>query len=244
MLVDLGIILIGYLGIRLYKGYQGRPLLTQDLEKEHQKLLEGPVAQQKSYHHYLTVSVVTTSVGLIRSFYPPLTLINLGLLTYAVFPVLREMENSLFVKGKLDGYVMYGGLQLITVGVGQYFIASLGALLFNSSRVLANDVQERSRKILNHVFVEQQLPSHVWVLQENRVEVEIPFEELAIHDVVVVKVGEIVPVSGTVVEGQALVNQYFLTGEGNTLEKFKGDKVFASSVVVSGRLYLDYQGTK
>ncbi|GEM_PF-4057167 len=242
MLVDLGIILIGYLGIRLYKGYQGRPLLTQDLGKEHQKLLEGPVEQQRSYHRYLTVSMITTGVAMVRSFYPPLALINLGLLTYAIFPVLREMENSLFVKGKVDGYVVYGGLELVTVGFGRYFLASLGTLLFNSTRVLANDVQEQSRKILSHVFVEQQLPTHVWVLQENKVEVEIPFEELAIHDVVVIKAGEIVPVNGTVVEGQAVVNQYFLTGEGNTLEKVKGDKVFASTVIVNGGLYLDYQG--
>ena len=53
---------------------------------------------------------------------------------------------------------------------------------------------------------------------------------------VVVAAGERVPVDGTVVRGEALVNQQTLTGEALPVERGAGDPVFAATVVEHGEI--------
>ena len=54
----------------------------------------------------------------------------------------------------------------------------------------------------------------------------------------VVNTGEVVPVDGEVVEGTALIDQHVLTGESTPAEKGVGDTVFASTVMLAGKLFV------
>jgi Cu2+-exporting ATPase len=60
-------------------------------------------------------------------------------------------------------------------------------------------------------------------------------------DVIVVNTGEVVPVDGVVVEGMAVIDQHALTGESTPAEKGVGDKVFASTVMVAGKVYVSVE---
>ena len=53
--------------------------------------------------------------------------------------------------------------------------------------------------------------------------------------------GEVVPVDGVVVEGMAMIDQHALTGESTPAEKGVGDKVFASTVMVAGKMYVSVE---
>ena len=48
--------------------------------------------------------------------------------------------------------------------------------------------------------------------------------------------GEVVPVDGVIVEGMAMIDQHALTGESTPAEKGVGDHVFASTVMVAGKM--------
>lgn len=65
-------------------------------------------------------------------------------------------------------------------------------------------------------------------------EVEIPVEEVAVGDLVVVKPGGRIPVDGEVVSGRSSVDESALTGESIPVEKGPGDKVAAASINKSG----------
>ena len=86
----------------------------------------------------------------------------------------------------------------------------------------------------------RQQPNNVWVLVEG-VEVEIPFEQLKVGDTVVVDAGGLIPADGTITDGMASINQHLLTGESQPAEKGVGDPVFASTVVMSGRIYIQVE---
>ena len=63
-----------------------------------------------------------------------------------------------------------------------------------------------------------------------------PLDRLEKGDIVVVKTGEVVPVDGIIVDGLAMIDQHALTGESTSVEKGVGDRVFASTVMVAGKV--------
>ncbi|MCI5129673.1 MAG: heavy metal translocating P-type ATPase [Candidatus Electrothrix sp. AUS3] len=74
-------------------------------------------------------------------------------------------------------------------------------------------------------------------------EIELPFEELDDHCILIVRTGETVPVDGIVEQGIATIDQHILTGESRPAEKTTGDEVFASTVVLSGSIHVKVSKT-
>jgi heavy metal translocating P-type ATPase len=125
----------------------------------------------------------------------------------------------------LGGYATFGALGMFLIGIGLKIKAM---------------TESQSRNNLNDIF--QLQPGKVWVQIEGS-EIEIPFEKLLVGDILVLRGGQVVPVDGTVVSGMATLDQHVLTGEGQPVEKEVGDKVFASTLLISGTLYLRVEQT-
>ena len=66
------------------------------------------------------------------------------------------------------------------------------------------------------------------------VEREVPVEQVAVGDVVLVRPGQRVPVDGTVLEGHSSVDESMLTGESIPVEKAAGDRVTGATVNGTG----------
>lgn len=71
---------------------------------------------------------------------------------------------------------------------------------------------------------------------------EIPVEDVALGDTVIVRSGGAIPVDGTVLEGRASVDQSALTGESIPVEKLPGDTVAAATINTEG--YLEFRADK
>ena len=67
-------------------------------------------------------------------------------------------------------------------------------------------------------------------------ELEIPVEQVAVDDTVVVRPGQSIPVDGVVLEGSSAVDQSALTGESIPVEKQPGDPVMAATINRTGFL--------
>jgi Cu+-exporting ATPase len=70
-------------------------------------------------------------------------------------------------------------------------------------------------------------------------EIEVPVAAVAVHDVVVVRPGERLPVDGLVASGQREVDESLLTGESLPVPKRPGDKVTGGSINGSGLLRIE-----
>jgi len=77
----------------------------------------------------------------------------------------------------------------------------------------------------------------VWLLKDD-IEIQVDFETIQAGDTVIVNAGEIIPVDGVIQSGSASVDQHLLTGESQPVEKENGDKVFAATLLLSGRIAL------
>lgn len=73
-------------------------------------------------------------------------------------------------------------------------------------------------------------------------EIEIPIEDVAVGDIIIVKPGEKMPVDGEVLEGTTSVDESMLTGESIPVEKNIGDKIIGASINKNGTI--KYKATK
>ena len=76
------------------------------------------------------------------------------------------------------------------------------------------------------------------VIREGK-ELQIPIEEVAVNDVILVKPGEKIPVDGTIIKGEASVDESMLTGESMPVSKKAGDSAFGATVNQSGALRME-----
>lgn len=69
--------------------------------------------------------------------------------------------------------------------------------------------------------------------------VEIPTEAVEMGSVMLIKPGELIPLDGVVLEGNASINESMLTGESVPVEKKKGDTVIGGTVAYNGSLQVE-----
>ena len=77
----------------------------------------------------------------------------------------------------------------------------------------------------------------VWLIKDG-LEVLVDFGEVNTGDRVIVRVGNVIPFDGTVVSGEAMVNQATMTGESEPVRKAEGNSVFAGTVLEEGEITL------
>lgn len=76
-------------------------------------------------------------------------------------------------------------------------------------------------------------PKIALVLRDGQ-EKEIPVEEVAVGDTVIVKPGQKIPVDGEVIEGHSSVDESMISGESIPVEKSKGSKVIGATINKTG----------
>jgi len=104
------------------------------------------------------------------------------------------------------------------------FLLNLGSLLEEWTRKKSLDDLARSMA-LN--------VDKVWVRSQGT-EVLVPLTKVRSGDEVVVRSGNMIPLDGTVLEGEAMVNQAALTGESMPVRKAEGSTLYAGTVVEEG----------
>ena len=79
-------------------------------------------------------------------------------------------------------------------------------------------------------------PTTARVVREDG-EFEVPVEQVAVGDLLLVRPGEFIPVDARVSEGQSAVNESMLTGESMPVEKSPGDRVYGATLNQQGALF-------
>lgn len=77
----------------------------------------------------------------------------------------------------------------------------------------------------------------VWLVTDNE-EVSVPISHVKTGDLIRVHTGNVVPLDGDMVSGEAMLNQASLTGESVPVEKRAGSRVYAGTVVEEGECLL------
>ncbi|MBQ8031437.1 MAG: heavy metal translocating P-type ATPase [Butyrivibrio sp.] len=147
---------------------------------------------------------------------------------------------SLFKHRRLEVSVLDATAITVSLLTGDYKTASSVMFLLGVGDLLEEWTHKKSVDDLARSMALKS--DKVW-LKKDGAEIQIPINQVAPGDEISVRVGSVIPLDGTVVSGEALVNQATLTGEGIPVEKKEGAYVYAGTVIEEGDIILRVEKT-
>ncbi len=116
---------------------------------------------------------------------------------------------------------------------GNYGTAGSTMFLLGLSDLLLDYSNARARHALAQSLAIR--VNTVWLVQDG-VECEIPLQALAVGDVIRVRQGSLIPVDGSIVRGDATINEATMTGEPLAVHKTVDGTVYAGTALEDGEL--------
>jgi Cu2+-exporting ATPase len=187
----------------------------------------------------LTINVASLALAGVATFAAPVLMPAAAILfAYTAIPsfvgayevVTKDKRLGVDV---LDAIVVIGCLATLEILAG-----AVMCICLSFGRMLVKKTEDNSKKMLLSAFGKQ--PRFVWLYQDG-VEIEVSLDKIKAGDVVVAHTGDMVPVDGHVVDGMAMIDQQALTGESTPAEKGVGDRVFASTIMVAGKIFISVE---
>ncbi len=119
---------------------------------------------------------------------------------------------------------------------GDYFTANTIVSLLSLGAHLETSSENRSTALLKSLL--RPTVEHAWIERDGR-EISLALERVVIGDTVICGPGDIIPVDGPVVQGEASVNQSAITGESVSVHLYPGQEALSGSVVEDGRIKIE-----
>ncbi len=148
------------------------------------------------------------------------------------YPVFRNVIRALRNRAVTSHALMTLGI-LGALAIGQYAAGAVIVFFMRLADFIEGYTTERARRAIKELL--KLAPETARVEREGR-EADVPADQVARGEVVLVRSGERLAVDGVVVDGRASVNQAPITGESVPVEKQPGDQVFAATIVDRGAL--------
>ena len=170
-------------------------------------------------------------------------------LFYSGYPFLSSAFRSLRrLTLNMDVLVALGSLSAYCYSIAM--IALGGEVFFDTASMiitfilLGRFLEAGSRLKAGNAMAElaELQPHEALLLSENGETTMVPIAAVKIGERIEVIPGDRIPLDGTVVDGEAEVNESMLTGESNPVLKAVGSEVFAGSFSVNGRLRIRVTG--
>ncbi|AIQ49423.1 ATPase [Paenibacillus sp. FSL R7-0273] len=148
----------------------------------------------------------------------------------------KEGVETLVKERDLDVNLLMIAAALGAAAIGYWNEGAMLIFIFAMSGALESYTMERSKKDISALMA---LKPATAVRIEQGAMSEVPIDQLAVGDLLLVRPGELIPADGKVCRGESSVNQASITGESLPVEKAAGSEVFAGTVNGEGPLYIE-----
>lgn len=143
-------------------------------------------------------------------------------------------------KGKIEVSVLDGTAIAVSLLRGDMKTASSVMFLLGIGEILEDWTHKKSVDDLARSMSLQ--VSKVWMLTDGK-EILVDSNQIKPGDLVVIRMGNLIPFDGVVTEGEGAVNQSSLTGEALPVAKMPGGYVYAGTVLEEGELVVQVKET-
>lgn len=167
--------------------------------------------------------------------FPPLLFVAIPLTLYGSLSIFKDTLEGWREKRNIRSSAVDTVAILGTLAAQYYFAAAfINGMYFVGQKLLLKTEDSSNKDMLN-LFGNH--PRSVWLWIDG-VEIEVPFEQVRIGQIVVTHAGETIPFDGEVVKGEITVDQHMLTGESKPQDKSYRDSVFANTLLVGGNAHI------
>jgi len=193
-----------------------------------------PARRRQTLPSTATVKLIgATSVLVTACCLPVPPLLNAGLLLAAGVPVFVRAGATLATRRRLNGDVLEASTLGLLIARQNFTAAALLTWVRAVGELVVARSIVRARASLSDVVG---VPGRTVTRRTGDQRESIDVGALHAGDVVVVTTGERIAVDGTIVRGEAMVNQQSMTGEALPVECLPGDRVFAATTVEHGEI--------
>jgi Cu2+-exporting ATPase len=243
--------LLGLIGIEHYKlhkragsisiVFNPRAIHPEQIVRHLDSALAKAPARPPNVKPDFDFPIASTSLALAAGatfFSPPLVPVSAVIMLYTAIPSYQRARQVLFRERRLGVDVLDSIIFTACLFTGEIFAGAMTAWFLSLGRKLLKSTRAESAKVLLEAVGRQ--PGMAHVLRDGR-EIEVTLDEVRKDDSVVVHTGEVVPVDGVIIEGDAILDQHALTGESAPAEKTVRDRVFASTVMLAGKVVVSVE---
>ena len=158
----------------------------------------------------------------------------------ASLPLYSHALQDLFDEG-VNSHVLEAMAVAISTGSRDHAAANTTVFMLALGEYLEDSIARRSDDMLKKLLRPD--TGLVWI-EQGGIERQVPAAEVDVGCIVIVGAGATVPVDGTVLSGEAVVNEATMTGESVPVRRARGDAVLSGTVVEEGRLrvYAEHVG--
>ena len=156
-----------------------------------------------------------------------------GLLLASGLPAFLRAGATLATRRRLNGDVLEASTLGLLIGRRNFTAAALLTWLRAVGELVVARSIVRARTSLSDVVG---VPERIVTRRSGDHREAVAVDALHAGDVVVVTTGQRIPVDGTIVHGEAMVNQQSMTGEALPVECLAGDRVFAATTLEHGEI--------
>ncbi|MBQ1955550.1 MAG: cadmium-translocating P-type ATPase [Clostridia bacterium] len=144
------------------------------------------------------------------------------------------LRGRVFDENFLMGIATVGAL-----AIGEYPEAVAVMLFYQVGELFQKLAVGKSRRSIAELMDIR--PDTAFVLRDGS-EIELPPEEVAVGEMIVVRPGQRIPLDGIVIGGESAVDTSALTGESAPRDVFEGEAALSGSVVLNGFLHIRVTG--
>lgn len=200
-----------------------------------QALKDAPPAKQPERATDAPLTLPTVSLLMAISANPVVGAINLPLMVYNALPIAKRAWKVWDSERRLNIDVLDTLAVTSSVLQGNPFTGCLITWLIKLGDWIRDLTAAGSKRAITELLEFQSKTA--WLLLDDRT-VPVPATELKTGDRVMVYPGEMIPVDGEILEGQATIDQKTITGEGLPVSRGKGEAAFAATVIREGQITL------
>jgi len=212
--------------------------IVEVLERMDERLGAPPAPRRPAHRRRVLekkrplLGLLGTSTVLAAACLPAPPAVVAGLVVASEAPSMLRAAAALG-RRRLDGDVLEASTLLLLTARRHFVAAALLTWLRTLGEYVVARTVVTARRSLHEVITP---PDAVVTRVEGDTPRPVRVPTLAVGDIIVVGTGQRLPVDGTVVRGEALVNQQTMTGEALPVERRAGDTVFAATTVEYGEV--------
>ena len=210
-------------------------LTTEDLLKSCEEEIASVCVSCKGSEEPSIKGMIRASSALVAERFVTNDLLKAGITTVASTPLLIEGTKELFQEG-LTSKV----LESAAVAISIYRKDYLAANSTNAMLELGEYIEETTVHKSDDLLKELAKPNveEAWIekkVDDKITEILVRSSDVQVGDIVVVGIGNTIPVDGHIIEGSGSINQVSMTGEAEPVVKNRGDRVISGTIVEEGR---------